>query len=85
MKRITVSLPDELADSIRRAAGGEGRVSSYVAKALAAHQERESLDQILASWAAETPIPVDLRRQVAAELDEAGLARLDEGAGWVAG
>lgn len=84
MKRITVSLPEELVDDIRRAAGGEGRVSAYVAKALADHQERESLDQILASWAAETPIPADRQRQVAAELDEVGLARPVEGAGRVA-
>ena len=73
MKRITVSLPDDLVERVRRAAGGEGQVSSYVATALADYQEREGLDEILASWRAETPIPDDVRRQVAAELDEAGL------------
>jgi len=35
MKRISVSLPDQLVDKIKWAAGGEGRVSSYGATALA--------------------------------------------------
>lgn len=74
MKRVTVSLPDELAAAVKQAAGGEGRVSSYVAAALEEYQERESLDEILAAWRAETPVPDDIRRQVLAELDEVGLA-----------
>ena len=45
MKRITVSLPDELVERVKCVAG-EGQVSSYVAAALAEHLERESLDQI---------------------------------------
>jgi Arc/MetJ-type ribon-helix-helix transcriptional regulator len=72
MKRITVSLPDELVDRIKRVAG-EGQVSSYVAAAIAEYQEGETLDQILADWEAETPITDEIRRQVEAELDEAGL------------
>jgi Arc/MetJ-type ribon-helix-helix transcriptional regulator len=72
MKRITISLPDDLVDKIKRAAG-EGQVSSYVATALADYQEREGLDEILASWQAETPVPDEVRGQVAAELDGAGL------------
>lgn len=78
MKRITVSLPDELVERIKRAAGGERQVSSYVATALAAYQERENLDDILAAWRAETPVPEDVRRQVEAELDEVGLAGWSE-------
>lgn len=74
MKRITVSLPDELVERIKRAAGGERQVSSYVATALADYQERENLDDILAAWRAETPVPEDVRRQIEAELDEVGLA-----------
>lgn len=74
MKRITVSLPDDLVASVKRAAGGEGQVSSYVATALAAYQEQELLDEVLASWRAETPAPEQLRRQVSAELDKVGLA-----------
>jgi Arc/MetJ-type ribon-helix-helix transcriptional regulator len=73
MKRITVSLPEDLVERIKRAAGGEGQVSSYVATALVDYQEREGLQEILASWRSETPIAEDVRRQAAAELDEAGL------------
>ena len=73
MTRITVSLPDELVEKIRRAAGGAGQVSAYVAAALEDYQERESLDEILAAWRAETPVPDDVRRQVDAELDAVGL------------
>ena len=73
MKHITVSLPDELVEKIRRAAGGERQASSYVATALRDYHERENLDDILAAWRAETPVPEDVRRQVEAELDQAGL------------
>src|SRR6202167_5011070 len=58
----------------RRAAGGKRQVSSYVATALEDYQERENLDDILAAWRAETPVPEEVRRQAEAELDQAGLA-----------
>jgi Arc/MetJ-type ribon-helix-helix transcriptional regulator len=84
MKRITVSLPDELVEKVKRAAGGERQVSSYVATALEDYQERENLDDVLAAWRAETPIPEEIRRQVAAELDRAGLTeQAHEGDGLV--
>ena len=73
MKRITVSLPDELAEKVRRAAGGERRVSSYVAAALKDYAERENLEEVLAGWNAETPVPDEVRQQVRGELDRAGL------------
>ena len=73
MKRITVSLPDELAEKVRRAAGGERRVSSYVAAALEDYAERENLEEVLAGWNAETPVPDEVRQQVRGELDYAGL------------
>ncbi|HLI38950.1 MAG TPA: hypothetical protein VKV80_16660 [Streptosporangiaceae bacterium] len=73
MKRITVSLPDELAEQVRRAAGGERRVSSYVAAALEDYAERENLASMLTAWGAETPVPDDVRRQVQDELDQVGL------------
>lgn len=73
MKRITVSLPDEIVDELKRAAGGEGQVSSYVAKAIADYRERESLSEIFAAWEQEMPVPEDVRRQVSAELDAAGM------------
>lgn len=75
MTRITVSLPDELAEQVKRAAGGERRVSSYVAAALEDYAEREDLKAVLASWEAETPVPDDIRRQVQRELDQVGLAK----------
>jgi predicted transcriptional regulator len=73
MKRITVSLPDDLAEQVKRAAGGERRVSSYVAAALEDYTEREDLRQVLDAWNAETPVPDDVRRQVQDELDHVGL------------
>jgi hypothetical protein len=73
MKRITVSIPDELAERVKNATGGERTVSSYVAAALEDYAEREDLDAILASWNAETPIPDEVRRQVQLEMDEVGL------------
>jgi predicted transcriptional regulator len=85
MKRITVSLPDELVDKIKRAAGGERQVSSYVARALEDYQERENLDEILAAWRAETPVPEEVQRQVAAELDQVGLTGQSQPGGRLAG
>jgi Arc/MetJ-type ribon-helix-helix transcriptional regulator len=73
MKRITVSLPDELAEKVRRAAGGERRVSSYVAAALEDYAERENLEEVLAGWNAETTVPEEIQRQVRDELDRVGL------------
>jgi predicted transcriptional regulator len=73
MKRITVSLPDELAEQVKRAAGGQRRVSSYVAAALEDYAERESLAEVLASWNEESPVPHEVRRQVQGELDQVGL------------
>jgi len=76
MKRITVSLPDELVEKIKHAAGGKRQVSSYVATALEDYQERESLDNLLAAWREEAPVPEEVRRQVEAELDQVGLTDL---------
>src|SRR5215472_4347499 len=64
MKRITVSLPDKMVEKIKRAAGGDRQVSAYVAAALEDYQERERLDEILAAWRDETPVPEEIQRQV---------------------
>ena len=85
MKRLTVSLPDDLVERIRRAAGGEGQVSSYVARALSDFTERESLDEVIAAWAAETPVDDETRRQVAAEHDAIGLTGTSHDDGRAAG
>lgn len=74
MKRITVSLPDDLVGKIKQAAGGDGQVSSYVATALADYQDQESLDELLAAWALESPVPDEVQKQVETELDDAGLS-----------
>ena len=55
----------------KRAAGGERRVSSYVAAALEDYAEREILEEVLAGWNAETPVPDEIRQQVRGELDRA--------------
>ena len=68
-----MSLPDELVEKIKHAAGGEQQVSSYVATALEDYQERENLDDILAAWRAETPVPEEAPAEAEAELDQAGL------------
>jgi len=80
-----VSLPDELVEKIKRAAGGNRQVSSYVATALEDYQERESLDDVLAAWREQAPVPAEVQRQVEAELDEVGLAGLTGGDDRLAG
>jgi hypothetical protein len=47
-----------------------------VATALEDYQERENLDDILAAWREETPVPEEVQRQVEAELDQVGLTGL---------
>jgi len=80
-----VSLPDELVEKIKHAAGGKRQVSSYVATALEDYQERESLDNLLAAWREETPVPEEVQRQVEAELDQVGLTDLPGDSGRRAG
>jgi len=85
MKRLTVSLPNDLVDKIKQAAGGEGQVSSYVATALADYQEQESLDELLAAWLAESPVPDEVQQHVEAELDGAGLTAPTQRSSRIAG
>lgn len=75
MKRITVSLPDELVAVANEAveAGHARNVSALVAEALRDYSRRESLDQVLAGWNAETPVPEDVRQRIDNELDTIGL------------
>lgn len=68
MKRITVSLPDDLVDEARRAVdrGDAESVSGYVAAALRDYGERPTLRELLDQWDREFgPVPPD----VAAEVD----------------
>lgn len=71
MKRITVSLPDDLADRVKQAA--DGNVSAYVVAALLEYGERESLDVILADWERATPAPEEMVRRIEAEFDRIGM------------
>lgn len=71
MKRITVSLPDDLADRVKQAAGGN--VSAYVVAALQEYGERESLDEILADWERATPVPDEVVQRIEAEFDRIGM------------
>ena len=71
MKRITVSLPDEVVDRIR-AEVGNGQVSAYVTRALQQYQERISLDELIAQWEEENPISEEAKRRMDAELDAMG-------------
>lgn len=77
MKRITVSLPDELVDKVKQAAG-DGQVSAYVGRALAEYTERQTLDELLAEWEAENPISEEDKRRIDAELDAMGFVRSAE-------
>ena len=54
-RRITVSIPEHLADEAAAAAksGRAASVSAYVAEALAEKSGRESLGDVLADWRAE--------------------------------
>jgi hypothetical protein len=56
-----------------------------VATALEDYQERETLDNILASWREETPVPAEVQRQVETELDQVGLTGLPGGGDRLAG
>lgn len=75
MKRITVSLPDDVVDAVNHAvaAGRARNVSAFVLDALREHEGQESLDRILADWNAESPVPDDVAQRIDAELDAAGL------------
>lgn len=54
-RRITVSLPEQLADEAAAAvkSGRAASVSAYVAEALTEKSGRESLSDVLADWRAE--------------------------------
>lgn len=49
------------------------------------YQERETVDEILASWQLEITVPDDVRRRAAAELDRVGLGEQPDRGGRIAG
>lgn len=84
MKRITVSLPDELVEKVK-AAAGDGQVSAYVSRALAEFTERQTLDELLAAWEAENPMSEEDKRRIDAQLDALGFVGSAEPAQRLAG
>ena len=44
-----------------------------MAAALEDYAERENLEEVLAAWNVESPVPDEVRRQVRGELDHVGL------------
>jgi hypothetical protein len=73
MKRITVSLPDELAEKVRRAAGASAGLVRTWLRLSRTTPSGENLEEVLAGWNAETAVPEEVQRQVRDELDRAGL------------
>lgn len=60
-------------------------MSAYVAAGLEDYQERESLEDILAAWREETPVPEAVQRQVEAELAQIGFSGRPRSDGRLAG
>ena len=52
---------------------GANAGSAHVAAALEDYAERENLEEVLAAWNVESPVPNEVRRQVRGELDHVGL------------
>ncbi len=79
--RITLSVPDELAARIKKAAG-EGTVSGWVVKAIEERfLEDEELEREFDEWvAAQPPVPEEIQREVDAEIEKALGPRRRKGA-----
>lgn len=69
--RITLSVPDELAARIKKAAG-EGTVSGWVVKVIEEYfAEGEELELLFDEWLKDHPVDEDIARQVDAEIEKA--------------
>ena len=79
--RITLSVPDELAARIKKAAG-EGTVSGWVVKIIEEwFEEDEELERQFDEWvAAQPPVPEEIQREVDEVLEEALGIRRQRGA-----
>jgi Arc/MetJ-type ribon-helix-helix transcriptional regulator len=72
--KITISLPDELAEAARRAVrlGHAESVSAYIAAAMEDYRGGPTLRQLLDEWAAELgPVPEEVQRRVDVDLEVA--------------
>ncbi len=68
--RITLSVPDELADRIKEAAG-DGTVSGWVVKVIEEYlAEDEELERQFVAWLEAHPIDEEIRREVREKLDK---------------
>jgi len=73
MKRVTVSLPDDVANDAQRDAGDRGaeNFSAYVTEALRAYTHSDPLGQMLTDAEREAgPIPENIRREVDQHMDQ---------------
>lgn len=73
MKRITVSVPDDLVDEARRAVerGEAASVSGYVTAALRDYGEGKTLRELLDEWDREFgPVPPDVAAEVDREFEK---------------
>ncbi len=78
--RITLSVPDELAGRIKKAAG-EGTVSGWVVKVIEEYfAEGEELERQFDEWvAAQPPVDEEVKRHVDAEIEKALSRRRKKG------
>lgn len=73
MKRITVSVPDDLVDEARRAVerGEAASVSGYVTAALRDYGQGETLRELLDRWDRELgPVPSEIAAEVDREFEK---------------
>lgn len=70
--RITLSVPDELAARIKKAAG-DGTVSGWVVKVIEEHfAEDEELERQFDEWLAAHPVDEGIRREIREKLEKLG-------------
>lgn len=78
--RITLSVPEELADRIKKAAG-EGTVSGWIVKVIEGYfAEDAELERQFDEWLAAHPVDEDTQREVDAVLEKALGIRRERGA-----
>ncbi|MGI8813751.1 MAG: hypothetical protein ACR2G2_00250 [Pseudonocardia sp.] len=78
--RITLSVPEGLADRIKKASG-EGTVSGWVVKVIEEYfAEDEELERQFDEWLAAHPVDEEIKREVDAVLEKALGIRRERGA-----
>lgn len=78
--RITLSVPEELAGRIKKAAG-DGTVSGWVVKVVEEHfAEDARLEREFYEWLAANPVDEEVQRKVDADMEQALGPRRKKGA-----